>query len=49
MHVMLVMLLWRAGAEQEGEEEEGHFKTPTLRLGSLLHCLFVLWLGLGCR
>ena len=34
---MHIELLWRAGAEEDGEEEEGHFSTqPTLSLGSLL-------------
>ena len=49
-HGVIVRVLWRAGAEQEGEEEEGHFSTqPTLSLGSLspnliLHLLTIFYI-----
>ncbi len=34
---VVVRVPWRAGAEQEGEKEEGHFSTqPTLSLDNLL-------------
>ena len=28
-HGVIVRVLWRAGAEQEGEEEEGHYWTSS--------------------
>ena len=36
MHIPLVMLLWTTRAEQEGEEEEGHFRLRVIHQAAVM-------------
>ena len=34
---IIILLLWRAGAEEEGDEEDGHYTTTRPSIGHLLY------------